>query len=440
MMKEQKRIPISRVSRAGKIVGTGIKVGGNYVKYLAKRSADPKTAKDELNEKNATEILNALNELKGGALKIAQMLSMDYGILPKEYSEKFQSAQHNTTPLSYPLVVKTFKKSIGKHPNLLFDSFSKKAFSAASIGQVHKATLGDQTFAVKVQYPGVADSINSDLKMVRQLVSRAVKVSREELNYYLIEIEKKLLEETNYELELERSILLTESCQHFDQIIFPTYYPEYSSSKILTMDWVDGIHIKEWISTNPSQEMRNQTGQAIWDFFNFQVFQLKVAHADPHPGNFLITKDNQLAIVDFGCVKEIPDEFYNHLILFLESEVIENDQRLLIIYKDLDLFHPEDTEDQKRMYTDLYNTAVRHLSKPYHSDTFDFGDEGFMNQFYSIIEGVLLDKKIWKSNLARGNRDGIYINRIFFGLFSILYELKAKVQTRNVLSEARPGY
>ena len=96
--------------------------------------------------------------------------------------------------------------------------------------------------------------------------------------------------------------------------VFPTYYPELSSDKIITMDWMEGLHLKEFLATDPSQALRNKIGQALWNFYNFQQYELKAVHADPHPGNFLITPDEKLAIIDFGCIKEIPEDFYKCIV------------------------------------------------------------------------------------------------------------------------------
>src|SRR5690606_2502449 len=115
--------------------------------------------------------------------------------------------------------------------------------------------------------------------------------------------------ETDYDLELRRSMDFSDRCNKLENVVFPGYYPELSSSRIISMDWVEGLHLKEFLLTNPSRELRNKIGQALWDFYNFQQHKIKAVHADPHPGNFLITPDENLAVIDFGCIKEIPDDF-----------------------------------------------------------------------------------------------------------------------------------
>src|SRR5690606_27441651 len=113
-VKEQESIPVAKVQRAAKFIATGAKVGGNYVKHYAKKMVNPSLDKEELHSNNATDIYNSLSELKGSALKVAQMMSMDKNLLPRAYQDKFTMAQYSAPPLSYPLVVKTFQKYFGK--------------------------------------------------------------------------------------------------------------------------------------------------------------------------------------------------------------------------------------------------------------------------------------------------------------------------------------
>ena len=162
-MKTLDKIPTGKIERAGKLVKTGVKSGGNYVKYYSKKLVNPELSKDELNEDNAGDIYDGLKSLKGSALKVAQMLSMEKNILPSAYVEKFSLSQFSVPPLSAPLVRKTFKKYLDKYPEEVFDTFEKDSINAASIGQVHKATKNGKNLAVKIQYPGVAESISSDL-------------------------------------------------------------------------------------------------------------------------------------------------------------------------------------------------------------------------------------------------------------------------------------
>lgn len=224
-MKEQKKIPTSKVQRAAKLFTTGAKMGGNYVKYIAKTVAGDEKAREQLDEDNANDIYESLSELKGSALKVAQIMSMDKNMLPQAMQDKFSLAQYSAPPLSYPLVVKTFRQFFGKSPDQLFDTFTKTAVNAASIGQVHKATLGDKTLAVKVQYPGVADSVQSDLKMVKPIAMKILGLREGEVKQYFEEVESKLMEETDYEHELKQSIEIAEASRDLEGFVFQNTIP-----------------------------------------------------------------------------------------------------------------------------------------------------------------------------------------------------------------------
>ena len=428
-------IPTSKVKRASKMVAAGLKVGGNYLKYYSQKVIKGEGDKEALDEANAEDIYNSLSELKGSALKAAQMISMDQNMLPHAFAEKFRMAQHKAPPLSYPLVERTFQKTMGKKPHQIFDSFSKEAVNAASIGQVHQASIGTQKFAVKVQYPGVADSVDQDLNMAMPIAAKIMGVKQKDLKQYVDEVRDKLIEETNYKLELERSIQMTDSCKHLSGVIFPTYYPKYCGSRVITMDWIDGTHIADWIKTDPSQQERNHIGQKLWDLYQFQIHELKSVHADPHPGNFLITGDSKLAVIDFGCVKYLPDSFYKLFVQLLDADIFKDETKLMTLYKDLGFVLPDDKEKDVNFYVDLLNEGIQLLTRPMQSESFDFADPLFFEAIYKMANHLMKSPELRKGTSARGPRDAIYLNRTYFGLYTLLHQLKANVQTARDFSK-----
>jgi len=437
-MKEQDKIPVSKVQRATKFVGTGAKLGGNYLKYYAKKLVDKDTDRSELDEANASDVYSSLSQLKGSALKVAQMMSMDENMLPKAYAQKFQMAQYNAPPLSFPLVVKTFRRYFNSSPEEMFDSFTQKAVNAASIGQVHQANLNGKKLAVKIQYPGVADSVSSDLKLAKPIAMRIMNIKGKDLNHYLKEVEERLLEETDYELELKRSVDLTEKCSHLKNTVFPKYYAEFSSKRVITMDWIEGQHLTDWLKTNPSQEMRNNIGQAMWDFYDFQIHELKEVHADPHPGNFIITSDNRLAIIDFGCVKSIPEDFYSEYFELMRPRITENHVEFMKLLHRLDFLRTDDTEAEKAFFSKTFMRMVALLGQPFATEEFDFSNKEYFEKIYALGDEISNDKQFRKSNGARGSKHGIYINRTYFGLYNILHQIGAKVQSGNRLMPQLP--
>jgi predicted unusual protein kinase regulating ubiquinone biosynthesis (AarF/ABC1/UbiB family) len=425
-MKEQDSIPTSKTQRSARFVATGFKVGGNYIKHYSKKLFNPDLNKDELNLNNAADIYQSLSELKGSALKVAQMLSMDKSILPKAYVDQFSLSQYNAPPLSGPLIVRTFSKYFGKSPGQIFDHFNMKSSNAASIGQVHQASLNGKKLAVKIQYPGVGDSISSDLKMVKPFAFRLLGMSQKELEIYMNEVEDRLLEETDYELELKRSIEFSNACREIPNVVFPAYYPELSSKRIITMDWIEGQHLREFMKTKPDAELRNQIGQALWDFYNFQQHELRAVHADPHPGNFLITKEGKLGIIDFGCIKEMPDDFYYPFFALTASELLQDKQGTIDAFRQLEMIHAKDTPQQVETYYKAYKEMISLFAQPYMYETFDFSKKEYFDELYAYGEKIA---RMPEFKQARGVKHFIYVNRTNFGLYNMLHELGAEVKT-----------
>jgi predicted unusual protein kinase regulating ubiquinone biosynthesis (AarF/ABC1/UbiB family) len=427
-MKEFEKIPVTKVQRATRFITTGAKIGKNYLKHYGKKLVNPDLSRDELHHDNATDIYNSLSELKGSALKVAQMLSMDKNLLPQAYQQKFAMAQYSAPPLSYPLVVKTFKTYFGKGPEAIFDTFSHSAKNAASMGQVHQATLGSKKLAVKIQYPGVGDSVRSDLAMVKPIALSMFKLNPVEYDSFIEEVEQRMLEETDYKLELARSMELSGKTGHLRNVVFPKYYPEYSCPKILTMDWIEGQLLGEVKYDQLPDGTGNKLGQAMWDFYHFQMHQLKSVHADPHPGNFIITPDYKLGIIDFGCVKVIPEDFYEMYFQLMDRDLLTDQRKKEKVFSYLGFIYEDDSDKDRAFFTDLFTRLIELLARPFQTDEFDFADDAYFETMYTFGEKLTNMKELRQSKKPRGQRHAIYLNRTYFGLYNLLHDLKATVR------------
>lgn len=430
-MKTLDKIPTGKIERASQLVKTGFKVGGNYVAYYGEKIVNPTLNRDKLNESNAEDIYDGLKNLKGSALKVAQMLSMDKSIMPQAYVDKFSLSQFSVPPLSAPLVRKTFKKYLDKYPEELFDTFSPDAMNAASIGQVHKATKKGKNLAVKIQYPGVADSISSDLALVKPFATRMFNLKGKDSEKYFIEVENKLLEETDYVLELKQSLEVSEKCKSIANLRFPEYYPEFSSEKILTMEWIDGEHLSEFTSHNIDRVKGDKIGQALWDFYMYQMHHLKQVHADPHPGNFLIDKGGSLVAIDFGCIKQVPEDFYVPYFELARPEIIGNPKLFTEKLYELEILRADDSKKELEYFTKIFHDLLSLFTKPFHGDAFDFSDEDFFGKIAQMGEDFSKDTQLRKMNGNRGSKHFLYINRTFFGLYNLLHDLKARIDTKS---------
>ena len=430
-MKTIDYIPTSKIERASKLVQTGAKVGVNYIKHYAEKMVNSDLTRDKLNENNAEDIYDGLKSLKGSALKVAQMLSMDKNFLPQAYVEKFSLSQFSVPPLSAPLVLKTFKSNLGKTPYEIFDEFNANSVNAASIGQVHLAKKGDKKLAVKIQYPGVANSISSDLALVKPIAIRMFNLQGKDSDKYFKEVEDKLIEETNYLLELKQSQEVVAACSKIDNLLFPNYYPEFSSEKIITMDWMTGIHLSEFTAKNASREIGNKIGQALWDFYMYQIHVLRKVHADPHPGNFLVDNQNHLIALDFGCMKQIPEEFYVPYFELINKNVITDKVRFNEKLFELEILRPDDSPAEIEYFTEMFHDLLSLFTKPFQSETFDFADETFFESIAKLGERFSNDTNLKKMNGNRGSKHFIYMNRTFFGLYNLMFDLKAKIVVDN---------
>ena len=426
-MKTIDKIPTSKLQRASKLVTTGAKVGVNYLKYYGdKFSKTEIEAKERLNENNATDIYDGLKQLKGSALKVAQMLSMDKSIMPQAYVEKFSLAQFSVPPLSPPLVIKTFKKYFGKLPTDMFDSFDLISVNAASIGQVHLAKKNGKKLAVKIQYPGVAESISSDLAMVKPIAMSMFNIKGNGSDKYFKEVENKLIEETDYILEIKQSKEIGAACAHIPHLKFPNYFEEWSSERIITMDFMTGEHLSEFTAHNVNQEMSNQLGQALWDFYMYQIHKLKKVHADPHPGNFLVTLEGDLVVLDFGCMKEIPNEFYvPYFELAVEINRSDTSRFVEKLYE-LEILRPDDSEEEIAFFTKMFHEMLGLFSQPLQKEFFDFSNPEFFEKIATLGEKYSKNTQLRKMNGNRGSKHFIYMNRTFFGLYNLMFDLKSK--------------
>jgi predicted unusual protein kinase regulating ubiquinone biosynthesis (AarF/ABC1/UbiB family) len=350
---------------------------------------------------------------------------MEKSLLPNAYVEKFSLSQFSVPPLSGPLVVKTFQKYFKKTPEEVFDTFTVESVNAASIGQVHRATVNNKTLAVKIQYPGVANSISTDLAMVKPIAMKMFNIKGEGSDEYFKEVENKLLEETNYILELAQSNEIANACNKIPNLRFPKYYEEFSSDRILTMDWMDGVHLSEFTQKGLNQETSNKLGQALWDFYMYQLHVLKKVHADPHPGNFLVSPENDLIVIDFGCMKEVPQSFYVPYFELAVRDNIDNPAFFESKLYELEILRKDDTEEEIIFFKELFYEMLSLFTQPFQQEEFDFSDENFFGKIAALGEKYSKSTELKKMNGNRGSKHFIYINRTFFGLYNLMHDLKA---------------
>ena len=416
-----------KLDRSKVIVGTSAKVGYNYAKHTIKNAfsaKDNKTPVQEIHRKNAETIFDAFTKLRGTALKLAQGLSMDTGLLPEEFSEIFTKAQYSVPPINKALVRSLVKKELGRYPEHIFSSFSLDAMAAASIGQVHRAISKDgEELVVKIQYPGVRDSIDSDLSLVKGIAKTIL--PKDTLEPYFEEVRSKLLEETDYLNEGEQ---MEEFNSWFESentwLALPHWKKELSTSKLLTMNYLEGEHLAQFLNRNPSQKERDHFGQLLWDFFHVQINDFYAMHADSHPGNYKFGSDGRLIVLDFGCVKRYPTEFFDRYISLMPLHISGNGKEVWKAYADLEMIFPQRRDQNKEVafYEFCLEFGGRFV-EPYRNTSFDFGSIDFMEELNSYA------REISKFGEPRGSKHFIYTARTHLGLYMILHKMNARVST-----------
>lgn len=253
-------------------------------------------------------------------------------------------------------------------------------------------------------------------------------LSEKEMKKYFEEVEEKLIEETNYDLELIRGQEITKACAHINGIFFPNYYPDLSYSKVLVMDYLEGLHLKEYLLSNPTQQSKNKVAQVIWDFYEFQIHTLKSIHADPHPGNFLFTGDDKLGVIDFGCIKVVPEDFYLNYFPLLLPEVQENKEVIDKLMRSIEIVFPADSLEVKNELTSAFLKMTDLLSRPFRTEYFHF-TQSFLDEIYQIGEEIYRIEEVKKPTQPRGSKHALYVNRTYFGIYSMMADLDATIHT-----------
>jgi predicted unusual protein kinase regulating ubiquinone biosynthesis (AarF/ABC1/UbiB family) len=415
--------PSTKYQRGKIFAQTGLQVGKNYASHYLKSLTGNGKDTTDLYRKTAEDMFGQFTKLRGTALKIAQSFSVDQGFLPEEFSEVMAKAQYKVPPINRTLVRSIIKRELGQYPEQLFKHFDTEAMAAASIGQVHRATLQDGTeAAVKIQYPGVRDTISSDIALAKTIFKQLV-AKGTDLTPYIEEVRSTLLKETDY-TEEGQSIDRFHKRFSSKDVVTPKWLPQYSTERVLTMTFIDGMHLNEFLSGKPDQSDIDKFGQLLWDFFHSQIENGEEYHADTHPGNFLFTKDGKLGVIDFGCVKTFPEEFFMNYLKLLPTHLNRNDEEIKALYKELDVLLADPEKDEKEM--EVYEFCKNYgytFAMPYVNDSFNFGDKEYKN----LLKGYTKNPPF--TNKPRGNKHFIYTTRVHLGLYHLLMTLGSKVNT-----------
>ena len=314
--------PVGRLARLGGLVGrVGASVLAERLVELAMTGPAAKVRRTENLVRNATRVVESLGRMKGAAMKVGQMISLQDGLLPPEVAEVLRSLQREAPRVPAEVMRYEVEGSLGKERvRELFAELEPEAFAAASIGQVHRGRLADgRRVAVKIQYPLIDEIIRADLKNLKTMCSALVGMFME-IDFEPIwqEVRDRLLEEIDYRHEAENMRRLAELHADVPEIIIPKVVEEASTERVLTMEFVDGIPPADACADGTSQDLRDRWGRVLFEFQMRGLFEHRMLHADPNLSNFAFRENGSVVVYDFGCVKRVPRELaegYANLVL-----------------------------------------------------------------------------------------------------------------------------
>ena len=298
-----------RFNRFRKLAGLSAQLSADVLKSGARRlvGQDPEL----ISKASAEKLVSTLGELKGAAMKIGQMMAMDTEVLSPEVRQVIARLQNEAPPMPYALVAGVIREELGGEPQALFASFEEKPLAAASLGQVHRAVLHDgRPVAVKVQYPGIAETLHGDMDNLGLVVKTVSKASRfTDGTAYFQELRQEMLLETDYLREAQLATAFARSVVPFPELKVPEVVAERTTRRVLTLELLKGRTLKDWVVASPSAEERFRVARQLILAIYGPFFHTGEMHADPHPGNFMVLEDGRLGLLDFGSIKRFSPHF-----------------------------------------------------------------------------------------------------------------------------------
>ncbi len=415
---------------AGMTASIASKSVANSIRNLTADEEQKNAARSQLFQDIGIQIADTLGEMKGAVMKVGQIASQYKDIFPPEVAKAIAKLQRQAPAMPFAAIQQQVEKELGKPLNQIFSSFETEPFAAASIGQVHRAILPNgQAVVVKVQYPGVDQACESDLKQVR-LALRLMgvfKIDKKLQDQLFKEIQDSLSAELNYEIEAQNLEVFKTFHEKLDQqVIIPTVYKDYSSRRVLTLSYEKGESIET--ASTWSVETRNQIGRRIVRALGQEIFFLRRFHCDPHPGNFAFREDGSVIIYDYGSVKTLSPEIVQHfksLVNAARQENIAQVEDLLVELKAL--------AEKEKFPDELYSQWIEILLRPL-STHYDFAENSSHHDGMRLVKKSL---KYW--DVFKPSPDTLMVNRTVSGHYWNLIHLKVHDNLNDLFEELVPS-
>lgn len=413
-------IPLGYAGRA--TVGLGRRIGG----------ASSEQVSGQLQQAAAEQLFRVLGDLKGGAMKFGQAMSLFESVLPEEiaapYREQLTRLQADAPPMPTSRVHAVLRRELGVDWRDLFLDFDPQPAAAASIGQVHRGTWADgRPVAVKVQYPGADEAMRSDLRQIRRLSKMfAPLAGGMDVTPLVDELVERTGEELDYTVEAASQQQAAEGFADSTEFVVPQVLA--GTAKVMVSEWIEG----EPLSTAAArgEEERNRVGLSYVRFLFAGPSQVGILHADPHPGNFRITPDGRLGVVDFGLVARLPDGLPRAMGTILRI-ARQGDARQVADQLHREGFVPADVDAD-----DLWDYLAPFV-EPAAVPEFQFNRDWMREQFLRVRDLSSSGAMGLKINLPPSY---LLIHRVWLGGLAVLSQLGARAAFVDVLEEFLPGY
>lgn len=447
--KTVKRVKTGSLERRFSLARAGFLAGARYATASAGNLFASGDKKEELRRRNlserARELVDELGQLKGSVVKIGQMMAL-FGehFLPPEVTEALHTLENSTTALEWPAVERHLKQQIGtvKLDELEVDP---EPLGAASLGQVHRARRkSDGTeLVLKIQYPGVADAIDSDMRALVRLLklSRLVPIT-EQFNQWLDEVREMLGREVDYDLEAHTTRHFKEALKDDPRFIVPEVYGEYSTHNILCLSYEEGVHISDPSVVNLSQERRNFLGRAIMELCCREVFEWDKMQTDPNFGNYLMRigddGEDKIVLLDFGAIRDFDDEVLGPGREMIRASWYHDTDRLIRAMRALDFLSGDAPRRLQNDFAELCFEAIEALQDP---DRFPPPAE-VVNENGEYLWG---ESNLPSRVMNRASRTAlsvyfdvppkefIFLFRKLLGAYTFLHVIKARVRGNTIL-------
>ncbi|PAU77794.1 protein kinase [Halovibrio salipaludis] len=432
------RKPVTtRTGRFFRLAGMTGSVASSYAARKARGlfSEESEESRHEYYSRMAEEIVDTLGELKGAVMKVGQIASQTQDFLPRELTDALQRLQKEAPAMEFAVIRQQIESELGDSLENLFASVDETPYAAASIGQVHAGQLLDgRQVVIKIQYPGVDRSCDSDLRQLRTALRLGglLKMPKESVDDLFNEVRDRLHEELDYENEARNIHQFAQQHGGDDGILIPEAIPERSSRRVLTMEKVEGDHISEVTRERYDQDTINAIGHRIFRTMADGLFRHRCIHGDPHAGNFAYRPDGTVVLYDFGCVKTLRPStvaaYRNCIIDALNEDYAALDQHLIHLGARVE-DHPSVDPEYYAMWRNILYQPFAPENQPY-----DFGQSNLHQQVAAHTHTVFKHLNAFKPPV-----ESILIDRMIAGHYWMMKRLGVKTDFRPLLEEYLAG-